>query len=42
MYKRQVDFYVENEAQVAEDALFIGLTEEQKKKAKEELGSLVG
>jgi phosphate binding protein len=37
-----VDFYVENEAQVAEDALFIGLTEEQKKKAKEELGSLVG
>jgi phosphate binding protein len=37
-----VDFYVENEAQVAEDALFIGLTEEQKKKAEEELGSLVG
>jgi phosphate transport system substrate-binding protein len=37
-----VDFYVENEAKVAEAALFIGLTEEQKKKAKEELGSLVG
>jgi phosphate transport system substrate-binding protein len=37
-----VDFYVENEAEVAEAALFIGLTEEQKKKAKEELGSLVG
>jgi phosphate binding protein len=37
-----VDFYVENEAEVADAALFIGLTEEQKKKAKEELGSLVG
>ena len=37
-----VDFYVDNEAQVAEEALFIGLTEEQKKKAKEELGSVAG
>ena len=37
-----VDFYVENEAKVAEAALFIGLTEEQKKKAEEELGSVTG
>lgn len=37
-----VDFYVEKEAEVAEAALFIGLTTEQKSKAKEELGSLVG
>lgn len=37
-----VDFYVENEAKVAKQALFIGLTEEQKKTAQDELGSLVG
>ena len=37
-----VDFYVENEAEVAETALFIGLTGEQKATAKEELGSIVG
>lgn len=37
-----VDFYVENEAKVAEQALFIGLTPEQKKTAQDELGSLVG
>jgi len=37
-----VDFYVEKEAEVAEAALFIGLTPEQKTKAQEELGSLVG
>ena len=36
-----VDFYVENEAQVSEEALFIGLTPEQKKTAQDELGSLV-
>ena len=33
---------MENEAEVAEDALFIGLTDEQKKTAEDELGSLVG
>lgn len=37
-----VDFYVENEAEVAEAALFINLTEEQKVTAQEELASLVG
>jgi phosphate transport system substrate-binding protein len=36
-----VDFYVENEAQVSEDALFIGLTPEQKQTAQDELGSIV-
>jgi ABC-type phosphate transport system substrate-binding protein len=35
-----VDFYVENEAKVAEQALFIGLTPEQKKTAQDELGSI--
>jgi phosphate binding protein len=35
-----VDFYVENEAKVAEQALFIGLTSEQKKTAQDELGSI--
>jgi phosphate binding protein len=37
-----VDFYVENEAKVAELALFIGLTPEQKKTAEDELGSIAG
>lgn len=37
-----VDYYVENEAKIAEQALFIGLTAEQKKTAQDELGSLVG
>ena len=37
-----VDFYVENEAEVAEAALFIGLTEEQKTTAQAELATLVG
>lgn len=37
-----VDFYVENEATVAENALFIGLTEDQKATAQEQLTSLVG
>ena len=37
-----VDFYVANEAKVAEEALFIGLTPEQKKKAEEELSSVSG
>ncbi len=37
-----VDFYVENEAQVAEEALFIGLTDEQRTTAQEELASLLG
>ena len=32
-----VDFYVENEAKVAEEALFVGLTPEQKKTAQDEL-----
>jgi phosphate binding protein len=35
-----VDFYVENEAKVAEQALFVGLTPEQKKTAQDELGSI--
>ena len=35
-----VDFYVENEAKVAEQALFIGLTPEQKQTAQDELGSI--
>jgi len=35
-----VDFYVENEAKVAELALFVGLTPEQKKTAQDELGSI--
>jgi phosphate transport system substrate-binding protein len=37
-----VDFYVENEAEVAEAALFIGLTDEQKTTAQDELATLVG
>jgi phosphate binding protein len=37
-----VDFYVENEAKVAEEALFVGLTPEQKKTAQDELGSIAG
>lgn len=37
-----VDFYVENEEQIAQDALFIGLTDEQQATAQEELASLVG
>ncbi|HYJ56562.1 MAG TPA: PstS family phosphate ABC transporter substrate-binding protein, partial [Mycobacterium sp.] len=37
-----VDFYVENEAKVAELALFVGLTPEQKKTAQDELGSIAG
>jgi phosphate binding protein len=37
-----VDFYVENEAKVAEQALFVGLTPEQKKTAQDELGSIAG
>jgi phosphate binding protein len=35
-----VDFYVENEAKVAEEALFVGLTPEQKKTAQDELASI--
>jgi hypothetical protein len=35
-----VDFYVENEAKVAEQALFVGLTPEQKKTAQDELGAI--
>ncbi|MHA6522917.1 PstS family phosphate ABC transporter substrate-binding protein [Tessaracoccus sp. G1721] len=38
--KSFVDFYVENEAEIAESALFVGLTEEQKATAQEELASL--
>ncbi|MBB1515314.1 PstS family phosphate ABC transporter substrate-binding protein [Tessaracoccus sp. MC1679] len=38
--KSFVDFYVENEAEIAESALFVGLTEEQKATALEELASL--
>ena len=38
--KEFVDFYVENEAAIAEAALFIGLTEEQKATAQDELASL--
>jgi phosphate binding protein len=37
-----VDFYVENEAKVAELALFVGLTPEQKQTAQDELGSIAG
>ncbi|GIG41234.1 PstS family phosphate ABC transporter substrate-binding protein [Cellulomonas phragmiteti] len=37
-----VDFYLENEEQIAADALFIDLTEEQAKTAQDELASLVG
>lgn len=37
-----VDFYLENEAEVADAALFIGLTAEQKTVAQEELATLVG
>jgi phosphate binding protein len=37
-----VDFYIENEAKVAEEALFVGLTPEQKKTAQDELGSIAG
>ena len=37
-----VDFYVENEAKVAEEALYVGLTPEQKKTAQDELGSIAG
>ncbi|TFD77775.1 PstS family phosphate ABC transporter substrate-binding protein [Cryobacterium fucosi] len=37
-----IDYYVENEAKVAEAALFIGLTDEQKTKAQDELATLVG
>ena len=36
-----VDFYVENEDKVAEEALFVGLTPEQKQTAKDELATLV-
>ena len=35
-----VDFYLENEADVAEAALFVGLTDEQKTTAQDELASL--
>ena len=38
--KAYVDFYVENEAKIAEEALFVGLTPEQKKTAEDELGSI--
>lgn len=38
--KAFVDFYVESEAEVAEAALFIGLTEEQKTTAQDELATL--
>lgn len=38
--KAFVDFYVENEAEIADSALFVGLTEEQKTTAQEELASL--
>lgn len=37
-----VDYYVENAEPIAEEALFIGLTDEQKATAQEELASLVG
>ena len=37
-----VDFYLENEQQIAEEALFIDLTDEQKTTAQESLASLVG
>jgi phosphate binding protein len=35
-----VDFYIENEAKVTEEALFVGLTPEQKKTAQDELASI--
>ncbi|TWX38909.1 PstS family phosphate ABC transporter substrate-binding protein [Frigoribacterium sp. ACAM 257] len=38
--KSFVDYYVENASQVAEDALFIGLTDEQLTTAQDELASL--
>ena len=38
--KAFVDFYVEKEADIADEALFIGLTPEQKQKAKDELASI--
>ena len=38
--KSFVDYYVENASQVAEDALFIGLTDEQLTSAQDELASL--
>jgi phosphate binding protein len=37
-----VDFYVEHEDEVSKEALFVGLTPEQKKTAQDELKSLVG
>ena len=37
-----VDFYLENEEQIAEDALFIDLTDEQAETARSALDSLVG
>ena len=37
-----IDYYVENSADIADAALFIGLTEEQQVKATEDLASLVG
>jgi phosphate binding protein len=38
--KEFVDFYAENAASIAKEALFIGLTDEQSVKAKEELASI--
>jgi phosphate binding protein len=38
--KAYVDFYVENEAKVADEALFVGLTPEQKQTAQDELSSI--
>jgi phosphate binding protein len=38
--KEFVDFYVENEAEIADAALFIGLTEEQKATAQDSLASV--
>ncbi|MHA7289980.1 PstS family phosphate ABC transporter substrate-binding protein [Arthrobacter sp. MDT3-24] len=38
--KEFVDFYAENSTSIAKEALFIGLTEEQSVKAKEELASI--
>lgn len=40
--KEFVDFYAQNAEAIAKDALFIGLTEEQSVKAKEELASIAG
>jgi ABC-type phosphate transport system substrate-binding protein len=37
-----VDFYLENEQQIAEEALFIDLTDEQAETATSELATLVG